>query len=92
METLVRQYIMAYNAKDVPGMLALLHDVIVFENVSTKTPDRTQGITATSGKIEFEAITRQSLSLFSSKPSGRSPSATAPQPPRLGLKVFWHPV
>jgi steroid delta-isomerase-like uncharacterized protein len=62
METLIRQYITAYNAKDVPGMLALLHDVIVFENVSN-----VQGITATSGKAEFEALARQSLMIFSSR-------------------------
>ena len=43
-------------------MLALLHDVIVFENVSGSN-----GITATSGKIEFEALALQSLSVFSSR-------------------------
>ena len=62
METLIRQYLAAYNAKDVPGMLALLHDVIVFENVSNST-----GITATSGKAEFEALARQSLTIFSNR-------------------------
>jgi ketosteroid isomerase-like protein len=66
-EQLIRQYIAAYNAKDVPGMMALLHEVIVFENVSTGTPDRTQGITATSGKAEFEALARQSLNVFNSR-------------------------
>ncbi len=44
---------------DVPGMLALLHDVIAFENVSN-----TNGITVTNGKAEFEALARQSLGVF----------------------------
>lgn len=59
METLIKQYIAAYNAKDVPAMLALLHEVIVFENVSN-----TSGSTVTSGKAEFETLARQSLGLF----------------------------
>lgn len=62
MENLIRQYIDAYNRMDVPGMMVLLHDVIVFENVSN-----TQGITATSGRTDFEAIARQSLPLFRSR-------------------------
>ena len=59
METLIRQYIAAYNAKDVLKMLALLHDLIVFENVSN-----TSGVTVTSGKAEFEALARQSVTIF----------------------------
>lgn len=59
MEHLIRRYIAAYNRMDVPGMMALLHDVIVFENVSS-----TNGITATSGKADFEVLARQSLSVF----------------------------
>ncbi|AQG81253.1 nuclear transport factor 2 family protein [Spirosoma montaniterrae] len=59
MKDQIDQYIAAYNRMDVPGMLALLHDVIVFENVSN-----TSGITATSGKAEFEALARQSLGVF----------------------------
>ncbi len=62
MENLIRQYIDAYNKMDVPAMVALLHDVIVFENVSN-----TQGITVTSGKADFDAIARQSLPLFRSR-------------------------
>lgn len=62
MENLIRQYIDAYNRMDVPAMMALLHDVIVFENVSN-----TQGITATSGKANFEALARQSLPVFRSR-------------------------
>lgn len=59
METLIKQYIAAYNAMDVSAMLALLHEVIVFEHVSN-----TSGITLTSGKAELEKLARQSLSLF----------------------------
>jgi steroid delta-isomerase-like uncharacterized protein len=59
MESLIRQYIAAYNAMNVADMVALLHDVIVFENVSN-----TNEITTTSGKAAFEALARQSIGLF----------------------------
>ena len=62
MDTLIRQYIAAYNRMDVPGMMALLHDVIVFENVSN-----TNGITVTSGKAAFETLAHQSLNVFRSR-------------------------
>lgn len=62
MENLIRQYIAAYNRMDVPGMMALLHDVIVFENVSS-----TNGIMVTSGKAAFGTLARQSLSMFRSR-------------------------
>lgn len=62
MEALIKQYIAAYNRMDVPGMVALLHDVIMFENVSNAN-----GITAISGKAEFESLARQSLGLFRSR-------------------------
>ncbi len=58
-DQVIRQYITAYNAQDVPGMVTLLHDLIVFENVSNTT-----GIVATQGKAAFEALARQSLGLF----------------------------
>lgn len=44
---------------NVADMVALLHDVIVFENVSN-----TNEITTTSGKAAFEALARQSIGLF----------------------------
>ena len=47
---------------DVPGIMALLHDVIVFENVSN-----TNGITVTSGKAAFETLANQSLNVFRSR-------------------------
>ncbi len=59
MESLIRQYIGAYNAMNVADMVALLHDVIVFENVSN-----TNGTTTTSGKVAFEALARQSIGMF----------------------------
>ena len=59
MESLIRAYIAAYNAMNVPGMVDLLHEVIVFENVSNTT-----GTTTTSGKAAFEALARQSVGLF----------------------------
>lgn len=62
MEELIKQYIAAYNRMDVPGMVALLHDVIVFENVSNAN-----GITVTSGKADFETLARQSLGVFRSR-------------------------
>ncbi|MBC8153662.1 MAG: nuclear transport factor 2 family protein [Bacteroidetes bacterium] len=59
MESLIRQYIGAYNAMDVSAMLTLLHEVIVFENVSNISDT-----TVTSGMAEFETLARQSLGLF----------------------------
>jgi hypothetical protein len=59
MESLIRQYISAYNALNIADMVSLLHDVIVFENISN-----TNGTTTTSGKVAFEALARQSIGLF----------------------------
>jgi steroid delta-isomerase-like uncharacterized protein len=56
---LIQSYIAAYNAQDVPGMVALLHELVVFENVSNA-----QGTTHTQGKAAFEALARQSLGIF----------------------------
>lgn len=62
MDELIKKYITAYNRMDVPGMVALLHDVIVFENVSNAN-----GITVTRGKADFEMLARQSLNVFRSR-------------------------
>lgn len=62
MRELITHYIEAYNRMDVPAMVDLLHEVIVFENVSN-----TQGVTTLSGKASFEAFARQSLGLFISR-------------------------
>lgn len=47
---------------DVPGMLAPLHDMIVFENVSDAS-----GTTTISGKADLEKMARQSLGVFISR-------------------------
>ncbi|MCX6214428.1 nuclear transport factor 2 family protein [Spirosoma sp.] len=62
MKHLIQAYIEAYNAKDIPAMLALLDDHIVFENVSN-----TLGITKTTSKSEFEQIAIQSVTYFSER-------------------------
>ena len=62
MDKLIRQYITAYNRMDVPGMVALLHDLIVFESISSAN-----GILVTSGKADFETLARQSLGMFRSR-------------------------
>ncbi|ADB40446.1 nuclear transport factor 2 family protein [Spirosoma linguale] len=62
MEQLIQAYIDAYNAKDIPAMLALLDDHIVFENVSN-----TSGITKTTSKSEFEQLAVQSVTYFSER-------------------------
>ena len=61
-QVLIGRYLAAYNAFDVPGMLALLHPDIAFEN-------RTQGqVTATaSGRGEFRALAEHAATLFSTR-------------------------
>lgn len=59
MESIIRRYISAYNAMNITDMVALLHEVIVFEHVSN-----TNGTTTTSGKAAFEALARQSIGMF----------------------------
>ncbi|OZI07299.1 hypothetical protein BWI93_14770 [Siphonobacter sp. BAB-5385] len=62
MEEIIQAYLTAYNAKDVPAMLALLDEAIFFENVSNAS-----GITATQSKSEFETLALQSLHFFSER-------------------------
>ncbi|WP_266365656.1 nuclear transport factor 2 family protein [Tellurirhabdus rosea] len=62
MEEAIQRYIEAYNAKDVPAMLALLDDEIIFENVSNSA-----GITRTTTRQAFEQLARQSLPYFSER-------------------------
>lgn len=62
MDELIKNYLAAYNAMNVPAMLALLHEVIVFEHVSNSS-----GTIVTSGKAEFESLARQSLTLFTAR-------------------------
>ncbi|MDR6197426.1 steroid delta-isomerase-like uncharacterized protein [Siphonobacter sp. BAB-5404] len=59
---LIEKYIEAYNSKNVPGMIALLEDDVLFENVSNAS----EGIT-THTKVEFERLAVQSLAYFSER-------------------------
>ncbi len=60
LEQLIEAYIDAYNRKDVPAMLAVLHDEIRFENVSN-----TGGTMTLAGKNAFGEQAAQVVSLFS---------------------------
>jgi hypothetical protein len=62
MEEAIQAYIRAYNSKNVPAMLMLVDDQIIFENVSNSS-----GIMTTSTKQEFEKIASQSLQYFSER-------------------------
>ena len=62
MEEIIQAYFTAYNAKDVPAMLALLDEGVFFENVSNAS-----GITTTQSKSEFETLALQSLNFFSER-------------------------
>lgn len=55
-------YVEAYNAKNVPAMLAMLDENIIFENVSN-----TAGIVRTTTKQEFETLAIQSLAYFAER-------------------------
>jgi len=59
---LIERYLTAYNAFDVPGMLALLHPDVTFENVA-------QGrVTASAtGREEFRALAEHAATLFTSR-------------------------
>ncbi|OUJ72454.1 nuclear transport factor 2 family protein [Hymenobacter crusticola] len=62
MQATIEAYLAAYNAKDIPAMLALLDEQIVFENVSN-----TSGVITTSTKQEFAALARQSVDYFAER-------------------------
>lgn len=62
MRETIQAYLDAYNAKDIPAMLALLDDQIIFENVSNSS-----GITRTTSVQEFEQIARQSAAYFAER-------------------------
>jgi ketosteroid isomerase-like protein len=58
-QQLIEQYIQAYNAMDVAGMLAILHRDITFQNISNGEVNlSTQGIDA------FKAQAEQAVQLF----------------------------
>jgi ketosteroid isomerase-like protein len=59
---LVDRYLAAYNAFDVPGMLALLHEAIEFRNLSGGE------VTAqANGLDEFRALAERAAGLFQSR-------------------------
>ncbi|MGZ8376488.1 MAG: nuclear transport factor 2 family protein [Gemmatirosa sp.] len=59
---LIARYIAAYNAFDVPGMLAVLHPDVTFENVTGGE------VTATAhGRDEFRALAEHAVTLFTSR-------------------------
>jgi steroid delta-isomerase-like uncharacterized protein len=61
-EILFREYIRAYNAKDVSAMLTFFAEDCVFENVSGGK------VTAhTKGKAELESLARESVGAFASR-------------------------
>lgn len=60
LEQLIEAYVDAYNRKDVPGMLAVLHDDVRFENVSN-----TGGTMTLTGKEAFGEQATQVVPLFS---------------------------
>jgi ketosteroid isomerase-like protein len=59
---LIARYIAAYNAFDVPGMLALLHPDVTFENVAGG-----QVTAAAQGRDEFRALAEHAATLFTSR-------------------------
>lgn len=59
---LIERYVAAYNAFDVPGMLALLDPGVTFENIAGGQ------VTATAaGIVEFRALAERAASLFTSR-------------------------
>lgn len=62
LKQLINAYVDAYNRKDVPGMLAVLHNDIRFENVSN-----TGGTMTLTGKQAFGEQATQVLPFFSTR-------------------------
>lgn len=61
-QTLIRNYINAYNSLDVDGMTKLLHENIKFRNISNGVVD-----TETKGLDKFCALAEQSVKVFSQR-------------------------
>jgi ketosteroid isomerase-like protein len=59
---LIERYIAAYNAFDVPGMIALLDPDVTFENVSGG-----QVTAAANGREELRALAEHAATLFTSR-------------------------
>lgn len=58
-ESLIRNYLNAYNSLDVDGMTKLLHENIEFRNISNGVVD-----TETKGIDKFRALAEQSVKVF----------------------------
>lgn len=61
-QSLIERYIAAYNAFDIDGMVALLHDEVRFENHAGG-----ELTVATDGREAFRALAEQSSGLFSTR-------------------------
>lgn len=61
-ETIIRAYVDAYNAFDVDKMCSLMHDDILFENISGDVVNL-----RTSGLVEFRQIAEQGKVWFSER-------------------------
>jgi ketosteroid isomerase-like protein len=59
---LIERYVAAYNAVDVPGMLALLHPEVTFQNVAAG-----EVTAAASGIEEFRQLAERAAQLFASR-------------------------
>jgi ketosteroid isomerase-like protein len=59
---LIERYLAAYNALDVPGMLAVLHADVTFENISSG-----RVTAAANGPGEFGALAEHAATLFTSR-------------------------
>ena len=59
---LIERYLAAYNTFDVPGMLALVHPDVTFENVSGG-----QMTASARGREEFRALAEHASTLFTSR-------------------------
>jgi ketosteroid isomerase-like protein len=61
-ESLIRQYLSAYNSFDLDGMVALLHPDAVFQNFTGGALNAT-----TAGIVQFRALAERSKQVFSAR-------------------------
>jgi ketosteroid isomerase-like protein len=77
---LIERYIAAYNAFDVPGMLALLDDDVVFENIAAG-----EVTAAARGIGEFRALAEHAATLFTMRRQTIREYAAAPDGARIEI-------
>lgn len=82
---LIERYLAAYNARDVPGMLALLHPDVAFEN-------RAGGAVtaAAAGRDAFRALAEHAATLFASR--RQTIRAYAPTPDGATVEIDYEGV